>query len=195
MTRDAVTRLALACSLLLLACPKRVVVTKVVPKAFKLLADTPSRETTEITETRPELEVDTRDFERTPKVVATGETPLFSLPSGAVLKLYGDEAGQLGFAVDNALVLEVLKADGARVKTVVIGSIDPVSRGAETLDNVGRLAFSFDAGELDLTAIVPERDAFKLRATVIDVSGVGRVSDVFVRIEPRADVHDDLREQ
>jgi hypothetical protein len=127
-------------------------------------------------------------------VVATGETPLFSA-EGADVRLYGDEAASKGFSVDNIILLEVLGADGKVLRAAVIGFSDPVSQGRETIDNLGRQAFSFEAGELNLAPVLPEHGSFRLRATVLDYFGVGKVSDVFVRVEPKASSSDDLRGQ
>lgn len=177
-----------------LGCPKRVGSSGGAMKVIRLLADTPERETTTLTELRGDLEIDTRDFDRTPHVVATGETPLFS-SDGADVRLYGDEACSKGFSVDNIILLEVLGSDGKVLRSAVIGSSDPVSQGKETLDNLGRRAFTFEPGELNLATLLPERGSFRLRATVLDYFGVGKVSDVFLRVEPRASSADELQQQ
>ena len=76
-------------SLLLAACPKRVdAVPTGPPAAVRLLADTPERETTQLNELRQDIEIDTHDHDRTPHVVATGETPLMSLENRGA-RLYG----------------------------------------------------------------------------------------------------------
>jgi hypothetical protein len=186
--------LLLVALLLATACPKRAD-TSTAPRAIRLLADTPERETTALTELRADLEIDTRDFDRTPHVVATGETPLFSA-EGADVRLYGDEGGTKGFEVDNIILVEVLGADGKVLRSAVIGYSDPVSQGKETIDNLGRRAFSFEAGELNLAPLLPERGSVRLRATVLDYFGIGRVTDVFVRVEPKVSGgQDDLRGQ
>lgn len=179
---------------MLSGCPKRVAPVTAAPNSVRLLAAALERETTALTESRPDLEIDTRDFDRTPKVVATGETSLLTC-EGASLRLFGDAQATQGFFVDNAIFLEVVAPDGKVLRSVVIGSSDPVSQGNETIDNLGRRAFTFEPGELDLTSLVPEHGAFRLRATVLDYFGVGRVSDVFVRIEPAAAARDELRDQ
>lgn len=183
----------LVVAMMLVACPKRAA-TAVTGKTIRLLSETAERETAQLTELRKDLEVDTRDFDRTPHVVATGETPLLSA-EGADVRLYGDEAASKGFSVDNIILLEVLGADGKVLRAAVIGYSDPVSQGRETIDNLGRQAFSFEAGELNLAPVLPEHGSFRLRATVLDYFGVGKVSDVFVRVEPKASSSDDLRGQ
>ena len=93
-----------------LACVKQVPATPTrsgPPRPVQLLADTPERETSQIQQKREDVEIDTRDFERTPRVVATGETPLLRL-EGARARLYGDAAGKEGFSVDNLILVEVL---------------------------------------------------------------------------------------
>jgi hypothetical protein len=167
----------------------------VVPKTLRLLSEAPERETQALTTVRTDLEIDTRDFDRTPHVVATGETPLFSVEQAEV-RLFGDEAATKGIFVDNIVFLEVIGADGRVMRNAIIGFSDPVSQGKETIDNLGRQAFSFEAGELSLNPLLPEHGSVRLRATVLDYFGVGRVSDVFVRIEPKASSGgDDLRNQ
>jgi hypothetical protein len=167
----------------------------VVTRSIRLLVETPERETQALTERRADIEIDTRDFDRTPHVVAIGETPLFSVEQAQV-RLFGDDAGTKGFFVDNVIFLEVLETEGRVIRNAIIGFSDPVSQGRETIDNLGRQAFSFEPGELSLNALLPEYGSVRLRATVLDYFGVGRVSDVFVRIEPKpTSGSDDLRTQ
>ncbi|MCU0702107.1 MAG: hypothetical protein MUC96_36895 [Myxococcaceae bacterium] len=189
-------RVLLCLALALGGCPKRVEGPSTA-RAIRLLAETAERETTQLTELRGDLEVDTRDFDRTPHVVATGETPPFSA-EGVDVRLYGDEAGTQGFQVDNFILLEVVGADGKVLRTAIVGFTDPVSQGKETLDNLGRRAFAFEPGELNLSPLLPERGLVRVRATVLDYYGVGRVTDVFLRLEPRTSAGgagDDLRGQ
>lgn len=164
------------------------------PRSVRLLAETLERETTERKDTRADLEVETTDFDRTPRVVATGETPLLTA-DGSDAFLFGDEAATQGVDVDNCVFLEVLSADGRRLRSVVIGSIPGLSQGKERIDSLGPSRFQFGPGEVQLTSILPEQGAYKLRATVLDYSGVGRVSDVWVRFVPRAKAADELRER
>jgi hypothetical protein len=170
-----------ALSVALLGCPKRVEggSSSGPPAAVRLIADTAERETTAITELRNDLEIDTRDHDRTPHVVATGETPMMSM-DGRVARLYGDAEGTKGWSVDNFLLVEVLADNGRVLDRVVVGFTDGVMSGNERIDNLGRQAFNFEAGEINLTPRLPERQPFKLRATALDYFGVGRVSDVFV---------------
>jgi hypothetical protein len=176
---------AVAISLLLCGCPKRVESSSATPRSVRLIADTPERETTTIAELRKDLEIDTRDYERTPHVVATGETPLMTA-GGLTARLYGDEAGTQGFSVDNFLLIEIVADNGKVLDRVCIGNTDTVSIGNETIDNLGRRAFAFEPGEINLTPRLPERGAFKLRATALDYFAVGRVSDVFVMLKAEA---------
>src|SRR5688572_10360987 len=146
------------------------------PRAVRLLTETAERETAQIEAKREDVEIDTRDFERTPRVVATGETPLLRL-EGARARLYGDAAGKEGFSVDNLVLLEVLDEKGQVLNRGAVGFTDLVMIGKEQVDSVGRMSFTFDAGEVEVTHLLPESAPFKIRATVLDYSGVGRVSN------------------
>ncbi|MFL5348494.1 MAG: hypothetical protein ACJ8AT_27165 [Hyalangium sp.] len=165
------------------------------PRPVQLLADTPERETSQIQEKREDVEIDTRDFERTPRVVAKGETPLLRL-EGARARLYGDAAGKEGFSVDNLILLEVLDEKGQVLNRGAVGFTDMVRVGKEQVDSVGPMSFTFEPGVVDLTPLLPESAPFKLRATALDYSGVGRVSNVFLLLEsPSKGTEDDLRGQ
>ena len=165
------------------------------PRPVQLLADTPERETSQIHEKREDVEIDTRDFERTPRVVAKGETPLLRL-EGARARLYGDAAGKEGFSVDNLILLVVLDETGQVLNRGAVGFTDMVRVGKEQVDSVGPMSFSFEPGVVDITPLLPESAPFKLRATALDYSGVGRVSNVFLLLEsPSKGTEDDLRGQ
>ncbi len=180
---------------LLSACPRNIAARPAPERrAVRLLALTAERETTSIKARAETLEADT-DQERTPHVVAIGETPLLSA-DGADVVLAGDEAGKEGFAVDNCILLEVLSDDGKRLGRAAVGYLNGLSEGKEQIDLLGRRSFKFDANEVNLASIVPEKGRFKVRATVLDIGGVGSVSDVFLIITPRAaGTGDDLRER
>ncbi|MDC0709727.1 hypothetical protein POL68_14745 [Stigmatella sp. ncwal1] len=169
-----------------LACTKQVppAPTRSSPQAVPLLKETAEQETSQFETQRDDVEIDTRDFDRTPRVVTTGETPLLHLEDSRA-RLYGNASGTGGFSVDNFILFEVLDEKGKVVSRAAVGFTDSVLIGKEQVDNVGRRSFTFEPGEVDLTAQLPESAPFKLRATVLDYSGVGRVSDVFLRLEPR----------
>lgn len=181
-----------------LACVKQVPATPTrsgPPRPVQLLADTPERETSQIQQKREDVEIDTRDFERTPRVVATGETPLLRL-EGARARLYGDAAGKEGFSVDNLILLEVLDEKGHVLNRGAVGFTDMVRIGKEQVDSVGPMSFNFEPGVVDITGLLPEAAPFKVRATALDYSGVGRVSNVFLLLEsPAKSAEDDLRGQ
>jgi hypothetical protein len=165
------------------------------PRPVQLLADTPERETSQIAARREDVEIDTRDFERTPHVVASGETPLLKL-EGARARLYGDAAGKEGFSVDNLILLEVMDEKGRVLNRGAVGFTDMVRMGKEQVDSVGPMSFTFEPGVVDITPLLPESTPFKVRATALDYSGVGRVSNVFMLLEsPAQGSEDDLRGQ
>lgn len=166
------------------------------PRAFQLLQETPERETTQIEEQREDVQVNARGLDGTPRVVATGETPLIQL-QGARARLYGDEARTQGWSVDNFVLLEVLDEKGNVLGRANAGFAQGVQVGSEVIDNVGRMAFSFEPGEIDITNRLPEKQPFKVRATALDAGGVGRVSSLYLVLEyaDRSGSDDDLRNQ
>jgi hypothetical protein len=192
MTRVFLSVLALT---LLSGCPKNVEAKPTVERrGVRLLALTAERETMKITDLAATLEADT-DQERTPHIVAVGESPL--LPAeGAEITLAGDEQGTVGFEVDNCILLEVLSEDGKRVGRAAVGYLNGLSEGKEQIDLLSRRAFKFEANEVNLASVIPERGRFRVRATVLDIGGVGHVSDVFLIVTPRSSGGtDDLRER
>lgn len=186
---------ALAAVVLLPACAKNIDAKAATErKSVQLLSNTPERETLSIKATADQLEADT-DQERLPHVVATGESPLISA-EGADVLLAGDAAGTMGFEVDNAILLDVISADGKRIGRAAVGYLNGLSEGKEQIDLLSRRAFRFEANEVNLSTIVPETGSFRVRATVLDIGGVGKVSDVFLIIVPRgARQADELRER
>jgi hypothetical protein len=190
--------LAVLLAAALTACPKRVEPQRSgPPRPFQLLGAATERETTQIQQRREDVEIDTRDFERTPRVVASGETPLIRL-EGATARLYGDQNGKEGWSVDNFVLIEVIGEKGNVLARGAAGFTEGVLIGANRVDNLGKMGFAFEAGEVNLTPLLPESEPFKIRATALDYSGVGRVSDLFLVLEygaagGRGD--DDLRGQ
>ncbi|MCP3104876.1 hypothetical protein LZ198_39020 [Myxococcus sp. K15C18031901] len=163
------------------------------PRAVRLLVDTPPQETLTFEKIREDVEVDTDEGERTPRVVTYAETPVLRL-EGQRARLYGDAKATLGFSVDNFILLEVLDPKGQVKRRGVVGFTENVHMGQELVDNVGSRAFSFEPGEVDITELLPESDPFQLRATVLDSWGVGRVTDVYIVFSaPQSRPVDDLR--
>ncbi|MBZ4394656.1 hypothetical protein OWM54_31185 [Myxococcus sp. MISCRS1] len=189
--------LLLAATLGWMACARNVpapTAAPTTPRSVRLVVDTPPQETETLDKVREDVEVDTDEGERTPRVVTFGETPVLQR-DGMRARLYGDAKGTLGISVDNFLLFEVTDAKGQVKRRAVVGFTESVHLGNEQVDNVGRRAFTFEPGEVDLTEFLPESEPFKVRTTVLDTWGVGRVSDVYLVLsapEPRA-VEDDLR--
>lgn len=167
------------------------------PRAFRLVPSTLERETTAIPQLREDVEVDTRDHDRTPHIVATGETPLITL-DGMRARLFGDDAATEGWSVDNFLLLEVTDASGKVLSRAAIGFTEAVLMKEETVDNLGPMAFTFAPGQVEVTSRLPERTPFKIRATVLDYYGVGQTTDVYLVLdsgERRSAIDEDLRGQ
>jgi hypothetical protein len=154
------------------------------PTAVMLVEETAERETTQWASVREDIVIDTTQYDRTPHVVAFGETPVLQ-SEGAQVRLYGDKEGLKGWSVDNVLLLELFDASGNLRDRTAVGFTDGIDAGKEHIDLLGRQSFRFEAGEIDLTRFVPEHGAWKLRATVLDYYGVGHASDVWLRIEAR----------
>lgn len=191
------TLLLAAIALSFTGCVKRVPAQQVPShRAVRLLAAVPERETSQLTEQRTDLEVDTHDLDRTPRQVEAGKTALLSL-DGARARLAGNAEGTAPWSVDNFLLFDVLDAQGKRLNSFVVGYAEGVLRGTERLDNVGRMSFGFDPGEVDLTSHLPEGQPFQLQVTALDYGGVGKVSDVFLVLDrgQRRPASDDLRGQ
>jgi hypothetical protein len=187
-------RVLLAVLLLSCACVKRVDGGNVVANTVQLLHDTPERETARITELRADLEFDTKEQPREAHVVAKGETGLLESNGGRV-RLFGDAKATTGISVDNVVFLEVLSPDGKVLNRAAVGFTEGLIMGKEAIDLLGRQAFNFEPGEVNLSALVPEKGPWKLRATVLDNYGVGRCTDVFVVIDSADTAKDDLRGQ
>jgi hypothetical protein len=175
------------------ACVKRVDAV-VSPRAVQLLHDTPERETAKLEIIRDDVEFDTKEQPREAHVVATGETGLLESNGGRV-RLFGDEKGTLGFAVDNIVLLELLAPDGKVLDRAAVGFTEGVLMGRERVDLMGRQTFNFDAGEINLSNFVPEKGPWKLRAVVLDNFGVGKVSDLWLLIDAGEKGGDELRGQ
>lgn len=190
MTKQWLAVLALS----LCSCVKNVETVTVTPgKGIKLLAATRERETMRIPDIAISYEADT-DQERTPHIVATGESPLLTA-DGADFFLAGSEDGSEGFSVDNFLLLEVFSDGGQRLGRAAVGFVNGLEEGKEQIDLMGRGSFKYEPLEVTLASIVPQQGRFKVKATVMDIGGVGSVSDVFIIIKPRASSSDDLRER
>ncbi|MGI5862835.1 MAG: hypothetical protein ACOX6T_12360 [Myxococcales bacterium] len=190
-----------ALALALAACPKQQGATRPSysgpPKAFKLLSTTEEAETRSRTEKREDLFVRSESGEPTPVVVAVGQVGPISR-QGARVQLFGDEAGTRGWEVDNFVLLEIGDEKGEIRKRVAIGYQQGASLGSEILDTVGSMKFSFEPGEIDLSSLLPADEPFTIKATALDVGGVGRVSDLYLILSPGSSGtvdDDDLRNQ
>ncbi len=189
----------LASSALLVSCAKQQTAARPKfsgpPKAYQLVPAAEEKETEQRSEKREDLYVSTESGNPIPVVVTTSEVGPISLQGGRA-KLYGDEGGTAGWSVDNFLLLEVLDNNNSVIDRMAIGFQGGTTMGAETIDALGGMKFSFEPGEIDITRKLPSDEPFKLRATVLDVGGVGKISDVFLVISADASgssEQDDLR--
>lgn len=189
------TKQVVVLMLALTSCVKNVDSTAAVTsgKSIKLLSATPERETLRIPDIAISYEADT-DQERTPHIIASGESPMLSA-DGADFFLAGNEEGSEGFSVDNFILLEVFTDDGKRLGRAAVGFVNGLEEGKEHVDLMGRGSFHYEPLEITLASIVPQQGRFKVKATAMDIGGVGSVSDVFIIVKPRASSSDDLRER
>jgi hypothetical protein len=155
------------------------------PQAFKLLSETPEAETATRADKRTDLFVNTDTGEPIPTVVAVGEVGPLNR-QGRRVRLFGDEAGTQGWSVDNFLFIEVIGPQGRIRNRIAIGFQQGVTFGSEHVDTAGPMAFSFGPGEVDLSSHLPTNEAVTIRATALDVGGVGRVSDVYLIVSPES---------
>lgn len=183
---SALLLLAASC---LAGCPRRIDPVPAVEtsalsqvRSILLVERTAEQETRAFKETRKDVEVDTRSGEREPRVVTTRTSDVLTV-RGARARLFGDEEATAGFQVDNFLLIEFLGEREEVLRRVVVGYSEPVLVDGQPLDTAGQQAFRFGPGEIDLSAHLP-RQPFRIRTTVLDTGGVGKVSDVWLRIEP-----------
>ena len=151
------------------------------PRAFQLLGASAGQDSSGELSHEHQLEDQNGNAMR---VVAAGQTPLIQRRH-ARGRLYGDAGGSRGFFVDDFVLLEVLGADGQLFSRAVVGASAPLRLDQQPLEHVGRNALSFDPGEIDLTALLPESESFRIKATALDAGGRAKVSDLFLVLTPR----------
>lgn len=177
-------RVPLLLALALLGCPKQVPLPHgpSKPETYHLLPEAPEAETSTRTEQRPDVYVRTDTMEHTPVVVAKGEAGPLTVRGGKA-QLCADEACTQGISVDNFILFEVVDAAGKVKHRFVVGFHTGLTVDEQEPDYVGASAFNFEPG-LDVTAQLPPEEPFTLRATALDYGGVGRVTNVYLRISP-----------
>jgi hypothetical protein len=184
MTRSASL---LALLLLVAGCPKPVPLPHgpKQPQSYKLLAEVPEAETERRTEQRADVFVRGDQPQHIPSVVARGEVGPLNLQGGRA-QLFGDEGATQGIAVDNFVLFEVVDGSGKVKHRFAVGYHTGISVEEQEPDNVGPNSFTFEPG-LDVTAQLPPEGNFTLRATALDFGGVGRVSEVYLRVSGQAE--------
>lgn len=164
-------------------------------RSVPLLEAAAEQETSARPERRADIVIETATEKVHPAVIATGETGLIRL-EGARARLYGDADGTTGWSVDNVVLLEIFDRSGAVRGRAAAGFSGPMFVGREAVDSAGRMSFTLGPGEVDITSALPESEPFRIRATALDDGGVGRVSDLFLVLEPpKRAAEEDLRGQ
>ncbi len=163
------------------------------PRPYQLLKAVEDAETSTRVERRTDIVPQGEGTDATAAVVAKAEVGPIEVNGGRA-RLHGDAAGTLGWRVDNAVVFEVLGARGEVTHRFAVGYHDGLRMGSDNIDNFGRKAFQFDAGEVDLAQLLPESGPFKLRVTAIDAGNSGGVSDLYLIVSAgEAAAEDDLK--
>jgi hypothetical protein len=169
--------------LLLVGCPKSEDASRPhysgPPKAFKLLNETPEAETSTRVEKRTDLLVTVENGDPAPAVITVGQAGPLNRQGGS-LRLYGDEAGKTGWSVDNFVLIEVLDKNNKVLHRGAAGFQAGLTHGAEQVDSLGQMKFSFGAGEIDISKLVPANENVTIKATALDTGGVGRVSNLYL---------------
>jgi hypothetical protein len=190
----------LTATLLLAACPKpsRPLAPRYAgpPRAYQLLAEVPEAEISSRGEKRADLLVAVESGQPVPAVVATRTSEPIDR-HGARARLYGDAAAAEGWSVDNFVLLEIGEKSGRILRRVAIGFQQGVTLGTEQVDSLGPMRFTFEAGEIDLTPLLPADEPVTIKATALDVGGVGKVSNLYLVLTADAAPggEDDLRER
>lgn len=180
-------RALLLLTLALFGCPKHVPLPHgpAKPEVYHLLPEAPEAETSTRTEQRPDVYVRTDTMEHVPVVVAKGEAGPLSIKGGRA-QLFGDEACTQGISVDNFILFEVVDGTGKVTHRFVVGYHSGLTVNDQEPDNVGANSFNFEPG-LDVTSQLPSEEPFTLRVTALDYGGVGRVTNVYLRVSPVAE--------
>lgn len=126
------------------------------------------------------MSVSTRRFDAIPYHVAPPSGRMITLRPGQRCFLAGNAAGTAGFYVDNFILMEVKKR-GHRAR-YAIGNAEPLTYRGQRVQHLGAKKFSFGAGEIDITNLLPKNRPTLVQFYALDYGSVGKVSDLFVII-------------
>jgi hypothetical protein len=139
---------------------------------------------------RPDIQMQTTRWERTPHVLQTFTTPLTIQSAPHRLTLAGDPSGTRPFSIDNFILLEVFDENGRPTASAVVGGVvdttGPVLLKGAPVTQIGPNAFTISAGAADLSGFLPVGRPFVLRATALDYGGAVALSDVYLVAAPVA---------
>jgi hypothetical protein len=112
-------------------------------------------------------------------------TPLLILPAGKEVFLSGAAGAKAPWAIDDVLLVEVLREDGSVQAMAQLGGTLRVKLRSWSVQKVGRETFDFNAGEIELSWLMPKNVPFRVRVTVLDWAAttpgnIARASDVFL---------------
>jgi len=127
---------------------------------------------------RADLEIDTLVFDRTPWIVAEAAVTV-ERAERVDLALAGDAEGTAPWSVDNLLLIESY-VDGALHARAYAGETETLWAPEGRIGPIGPSGFTFAAGEITVTRLVPPDRAVVLRFTALDNGIDATVSDLFL---------------
>jgi len=127
---------------------------------------------------RPDLEIDTLVFERTPYAVAEA-TVTVERAERIDLLLAGDAAGRAPWSVDNLLLIEAY-VDGDLHARAYAGQSEPLWAPTGRVGRLGPAGFDFEGGAISVSRLVPPGRPTVLRVTALDNGIDAGVSDLYL---------------
>ena len=152
------------------------------PASHQVFSAIPSQDSANFKENLElNLSVDTTRWDRTPYHMTSPFEKEIVISEGQRCFLAGDAAGSKGWSVDNFLLIEISSDEGT--KRFIAGVSEPVSYKGRELKRLGGSSTNFNAGDIDLTALLPKNETVQLRISALDYGGVGHISDLFLIIK------------
>lgn len=95
----------------------------------------------------------------------------------------GNAAFDAGIAIDNYILFEVLDLGGALIRAGVVGNGEEMRLNGTTVPLIGPASYTYAAGAIDITSLLPTDALFRLRVSSLDYGGDAFVSDVYLHPE------------
>lgn len=123
-----------------------------------------------------------RGWSRVPNIVRQAKLYGASLRKGQIATLSGDAEGREPWEVDDGLLVEAVTGTRRLDSGYAGGGAYDLSIDGRTPRRLGRIAWRFAPGSVDVTSILRQRPE-RVEFTVFDCGGSARVSPLFLRIE------------